>query len=58
MPGKLPPPKVRGAARQFALGRARRLKNVGRLIRVRPDSQISAIPVLFVFRIAIVSDAK
>jgi hypothetical protein len=41
-PGKLPPPKLRGAARQFAPGRARQPKMSAASIRVRPDSPISA----------------
>jgi hypothetical protein len=51
-PGKLPPPKLRGAARQFALGRTRPLKTSVASSLGRPDSQISANSALFVFRIA------
>jgi hypothetical protein len=51
----VPPPKLRGAARQFALGRTRPLKMSVASSLGRPDSQISANAVLFVFRIATVA---
>ena len=49
-------PETAGLARQFALPSCPATKNVDRLIRVHPDSQISENSELFLLRIATIRD--